>query len=61
MNAFREVNSSAAWYATPRRMASPAYEGTYSNADWKSARNGGKNPRVKKKFQWTPYSVTCSA
>lgn len=22
--------------------------------------NTGRRPRVKKKFQWTPYSVTCS-
>lgn len=22
--------------------------------------NGGRRPMVKKKFQWTPYSVTCS-
>lgn len=23
--------------------------------------NTGRQPRVKKKFQWTPYSVTCSS
>lgn len=61
MNFFRPVRSSASSYVTERMTASTEYEGRNLNAASKSATNGGTKDSVKKKFQCTPYSVTCSA
>ena len=61
INPFRSVVSRATWYAEPSKMAKPANDGMYWKADWNRAMKGGRNPSVKKKFQCTPYSVTCSA
>lgn len=61
MKAPSDVLSRASSYSPARTQESTAYEGTRSKALCRRAAKGGRKPRVKKKFQCTPYSETCSA